>query len=125
MFGFLGTVYKERASHAFSVLKMFHHSTQSIAFAYAGYINIYWQIAILFVFGTFGTVGFAAVDIRTNRRKKRDRLAGINSSNSSSDVTSSSDITSTTEEGVSEAKDEKKPEIFTVEYHTKELEKEK
>ncbi len=71
--GFLGLVYAHRASQAFAILKMFHHSMQSISYAYAGYLSLYWQVAILYLFGSLGGAGFIAVDIMTTRKLQRQR----------------------------------------------------
>ena len=44
-----------------------------VSFAYAGYINLYWQAGILVVLGLVGFAGFTAVDVRnTQKRNKAD-----------------------------------------------------
>ncbi len=70
MFGFLGSVYAGEASQAFAILKLCHHASQSAAFAYAGYLDLYWQLGILCVSGATALAGFTSVDIMVTRAKE-------------------------------------------------------
>ena len=67
----LGSVYVDRATQAFAIYKICQHSSTGISFAYAGYLNLYWQLAILIVIGMCGMAGFSVVDYRNQREKRR------------------------------------------------------
>ncbi len=67
----LGSTYSDRADYAFAVLKLCHHGSMGVGFAYAGYLTLYWQLGILFTFGTLGAVCFTFVDVRSRRGKQK------------------------------------------------------
>ncbi len=51
------------ASHAFALQKVTYHLSRGTSFAYAGYLNLYWQLGILFMTGVLGVTGFTMVDV--------------------------------------------------------------
>ncbi len=90
----LGTLYSHRVDQAFAILKVCHHGGQGIAYAYAGVLNLYWQLGILFFLGTVGTAAFTRVDLRT-RRRERESFRRSQDVETSSTSTSSSSPTET------------------------------
>ena len=66
----LGSYYADRASQAFAIYKICQHGSTGISFAYAGYINIYWQLGILILVGTLGATGFTIIDSANLKRRK-------------------------------------------------------
>ncbi len=50
---------------------MFQHSSTGISFAYAGYLDLYYQMAILVTVALVGAVGFTFVDVRNQRSKRK------------------------------------------------------
>ena len=63
----LALVYADQASHAFALQKVIYHLSRGLGFAYAGYLNLYWQLGMLLVTGILGVTGFTKVDA-THRR---------------------------------------------------------
>ncbi len=71
----VGSVYTgKETSHAFAVQKVVYHASKGISYGYAGYISLYWQIAILSGFAILGTGFFVKVDLETNRRRGKESL---------------------------------------------------
>ena len=65
----LGSVYAGgRASHAFALQKVIYHGSRGVSFAYAGYLDLYWQLGILLASGMLAVVGFTKVDMAHRRQ---------------------------------------------------------
>ena len=63
----LGDSYKTQSTVAFAIFKSIQTLGAALAFFYSTYIQLQWQLLVLVMFSTTGTVAFCAVD-RTERR---------------------------------------------------------
>lgn len=70
----LGDIYADQASQAFTVFKICQHASQGVTFAYAGYLNLYWQLGIVIAVGFVSAIGFTKMDVTYRRKKKNAEM---------------------------------------------------
>ncbi len=68
----LSSIYPEKSGQAFAIFKSVQHLANSVAFFYAGYLNLYWQVSLLAVFALAATIIFVTLDVHTMRQKKEN-----------------------------------------------------
>ena len=69
----VGTIYRDKSGQAFAIFKSTSHLALATGFAYAGFINLYWQISILTVVGLISFAIFLRIDLLYQKRIKEEK----------------------------------------------------
>ncbi len=69
----VGTIYQDQSAQGYVSYKFLSHGGIAIGFAYAGFLNLYWQLGILWAMGTLGFLLFYLTEAEY-RREHMDSL---------------------------------------------------
>jgi len=70
----LGGYWKDKPASAFGLFKFFQSIATAIAFLYAAFIELQWQLLIAVAFGIIGTIACVKVEMKTQRVKSGDDI---------------------------------------------------
>ncbi len=66
----LAGVYAKEAGPAFAIYKFIKHTSAAIGFAYAGFMPLYWHVALLSCTAVLGTACFTMVDLQFKKAQR-------------------------------------------------------
>ncbi|PIK55725.1 putative UNC93-like protein MFSD11-like [Apostichopus japonicus] len=69
IYSLLGDVYSDNSAPAFAIFKFVQSVAAALGFVYSSMLNIYWQLGILMVFGTIGSLSFFKVQWKCQKPK--------------------------------------------------------
>ena len=77
IYAFISAVYTEdRSAPAMALYKFFQSIATMVAFFYNPFLNLNWQLLVLVVSGTIGTIGFIITEVLQSRNRTRRRGGG-------------------------------------------------
>lgn len=68
IYSILGSLYSEQSAPAFALFKFFQSLTAAAGFFYSNILELQWQLLILVVTGTLGTITFFIVEQNKDSR---------------------------------------------------------
>jgi hypothetical protein len=71
VFSILGGLYRDDSAAAFAIFRFFQSIASATAFFYSIKLSMYYQLLLLAIFCSMGTVSFCVVEHSSNAKKRR------------------------------------------------------